>query len=114
MPSKALLKAAKVANYTRNAEKYGIDVQNITPNWHRVMDYVRGTQHAIEEEHDNPERFREMGVDVIFGDGHFESSDTFVVEDIESGKTRTLKSKKFVISTGSRPIAPPITWVRIW
>ena len=108
VPSKALLKAAKVANYTRNAEKYGINVRDTTPDWQRVMEYVRGTQHAIEEEHDNPERFREMGVDVIFGDGHFESSDTFVVQDTESGETRTLKSKKYVISTGSRPIAPPI------
>ena len=108
VPSKALLKAAKVANYTRNAEKYGIAVSETTPDWQRVMDYVRGTQHAIEEEHDNPERFREMGVDVIFGDGHFEASDTFVVADTESGETRTLKSKKYVISTGSRPVAPPI------
>ena len=108
VPSKALLKAAKVANYTRNAEKYGIDVQNITPHWDRVMEYVRGTQHTIEVEHDNPERFREMGVDVIFGEGHFEASDTFVVADTESGATRTLKSKKFVISTGSRPVAPSI------
>ena len=109
VPSKALLKAAKVANYIRNAEKYGIAVSEETvSDWQRVMEYVRGTQHAIEEEHDNPERFREMGVDVIFGDGHFESSDTFVVEDTENGETRTLKSKKFVISTGSRPVAPPI------
>ena len=108
VPSKALLKAAKVANYTRNAEKYGIAVSDAMPDWQRVMKYVQGTQHAIEEEHDNPERFREMGVDVIFGDGHFESSNTFVVTDTESGETRTLKSKKFVISTGSRPIAPPI------
>ena len=108
VPSKALLKAAKVANYTQNAEKYGINVQDPTPDWQRVMDYVRGTQHAIEKEHDNPERFREMGVDVIFGDGHFESSDTFVVVDTESGETRTLKSRKYVISTGSRPVAPPI------
>lgn len=108
VPSKALLKAAKVANYLQNAEKYGIRVQGNAPDWHCVMDYVRGTQHVIEEEHDNPERFREMGVDVIFGDGHFEASDTFVVADTESGETRTLESKKFVISTGSRPVAPPI------
>ena len=108
VPSKALLKAAKVANYIRNAGKYGIAGTPTTPDWQRVMAYVRSTQHAIEEEHDNPERFREMGVDVIFGDGHFESSDTFVVEDTETGQTRTLKSKKFVISTGSRPVAPPI------
>ena len=108
VPSKALLKAAKVANYIQNAEKYGIDVQDTAPDWQRVMDYVRGTQHVIEEEHDNPERFREMGVDVIFGDGHFAASDTFIVADTESGETRTLESKKFVISTGSRPVAPPI------
>ncbi len=108
VPSKALLKAAKVANYVQNAEKYGIAVRDATPDWQRVMEYVRGTQHTIEVAHDNPERFREMGVDVIFGDGHFEASDTFVVTDTESGEARTLKSKKFVISTGSRPIAPPI------
>ena len=108
VPSKALLKAAKVANYIRDAEKYGIAANNTTPDWQRVMAYVRSTQHAIEEEHDNPERFREMGVDVIFGDGHFESANSFVVEDAETGQTRTLKSKKFVISTGSRPVAPPI------
>ena len=108
VPSKALLKAAKVANYIRNAEKYGVAVSAPTSDWQQVIGYVQSTQHAIEEEHDNPERFREMGVDVIFGDGHFESSNTFVVEDTENGETRTLKSKKFVISTGSRPIAPPI------
>ena len=108
VPSKALLKAAKVANYIRDAEKYGIASTDATPDWQRVMAYVRSTQHVIEEEHDNPERFREMGVDVIFGNGHFESSDTFVVEDTENAQTRTLKSKRFVISTGSRPLAPPI------
>ena len=108
VPSKALLKAAKVANYIKDAGKYGIAGTRTTPDWQRVMAYVRSTQHTIEEEHDNPERFREMGIDVIFGDGHFESADTFVVEDTESGQTRTLKSKKFVISTGSRPVAPPI------
>ena len=108
VPSKALLKAAKVANYIQNAGKYGVAATAGTPNWQRVMAYVQSTQHTIEEEHDNPERFREMGVDVIFGNGHFESSDTFVVEDAENNETRTFKSKKFVISTGSRPLAPAI------
>ena len=108
VPSKALLKAAKVANYIQNAEKYGVVASAPTPDWRRVIGYVQSTQRAIEEEHDNPERFREMGVDVIFGNGYFESPNTFVVEDAEGGETRTLRSKKFVISTGSRPIAPPI------
>ena len=108
VPSKALLKTAKVANYFKNSEKYGIPSGEIKPDFQQVMNYVQSTQNHIEEEHDNPERFRDMGVDVIFGEGHFESRDVFVVEDSENGGTRTLNSKKFVISTGSRPLVPPI------
>lgn len=108
VPSKALLKAAKVAKYIDTAERYGIESSKGAPQWQQVMSYVRSTQQFIEEEHDNPERFRKMGVDVIFGNGHFETRGTFVVEDAESGEIRTLKSKRFVISTGSRPLAPPI------
>lgn len=109
VPSKALLKAAKVAHNMRNGDKYGIPSVETKPDFQQVLNYVRSTQNRIEEEHDNPERFREMGVDVIFGDGHFDSSDTFIVEDRENVTTRTLNSKKFLISTGSRPLVPAIT-----
>ena len=108
VPSKAILKSAKIAHYIKEADKYGIRVKDNQVDFGRVMAYVRSTQHTIEREHDNPERFREMGVDVIFGEGHFESPTTFVVEDTENDQTLTLKSKKFVITTGSRPTAPDI------
>ena len=120
VPSKALLKVAKVANEIQHAEKYGFfpggEVFNRAPDFQKAMAYVRSTQQKIEEEHDNPERFREMGVDVIFGSGHFMSPQTFVVNGavgdrggtVENGQTRTLTSKKFVISTGSRPAVPSI------
>lgn len=107
VPSKAILKSAKIAHYMQAAEKYGVVVEGSRVDFQRVMQHVRGAQHTIEHEHDNPERFREMGVEVIFGNGHFQSPTTFVVEDVESGQTTTLKSKKFVITTGSRPAAPP-------
>ena len=110
VPSKALLKVAKVANEIQHAEKYGFfregEVFNRAPDFQQAMAYVRSTQQKIEEEHDNPERFREMGVDVIFGSGRFTSPQRFVVNG--GGETRTLTSKKFVISTGSRPAVPPI------
>ncbi len=108
VPSKAILKSAKIAHYIKEAEKYGIRVKDNQVDFGRVMAYVRSTQHTIEREHDNPERFREMGVNVIFGEGHFESPTTFVVQDTENDQTLTLKSKKFVITTGSRPTAPDI------
>ena len=108
VPSKAILKSAKIAHYVQAAEKYGVLVKDAQVDFARVMAYVRSTQQTIEEEHDNPERFREMGVNVIFGEGHFESPTTFVVQDTENDQTVTLKSKKFVITTGSRPTAPHI------
>jgi pyruvate/2-oxoglutarate dehydrogenase complex dihydrolipoamide dehydrogenase (E3) component len=113
VPSKALLKAAKVANYIQNAEKYGVVASSPTSDWQQVMGYVQSTQHTIEEEHDNPERFREMGVDVIFGNGHFESPNTFVVEDVESGETRTLKSKKIRNQHGFSPHGTTYTGIGI-
>ena len=108
VPSKAILKSAKIAHYVKAAEKYGIMVKDFQVDFQRVMGHVRRAQHTIEREHDNPDRFREMGVEVFFGNGHFDSPKTFVLEDLEKGQTTTLKSKKFVISTGSRPVVPPI------
>lgn len=108
VPSKAILKSAKIAHYVKEAKKYGVFVKDAQVDFARVMGYVRSTQQTIEREHDNPERFREMGVNVIFGEGHFESPTTFVVRDTENNQTLTLKSKKFVITTGSRPTAPHI------
>lgn len=108
VPSKAILKAAKVANYVKEAGKFGIRVNDAQVDFEQVMAHITSAQRTIEKEHDNPERFREMGVDVIFGNGRFNSAQTFVVEDREEAEPRTLQSKKFVIATGSRPAVPAI------
>src|SRR5712691_12548273 len=42
VPSKALLKAAKVAHEARTASHYGIRVANATTDMSAVRDYVRG------------------------------------------------------------------------
>ena len=108
VPSKAILKAAKVANYVKEAGKFGIRVNDAQVDFEQVMAHITSAQDTIEKERDNPERFREMGVDVIFGNGRFNSSQTFLVEDREEAEPRTLQSKKFVIATGSRPAFPAI------
>ena len=108
VPSKAILKAAKVANYVKEAGKYGIKVNGAEVDFERVIGHITSAQQTIENEHDNPERFREMGIDVIFGNGRFDSPQSFIVEDWEESQTRRFASKKFVISTGSRPAIPAI------
>ena len=108
VPSKAILKAAKVANYVKEAGRYGIRVGDMQVDFEQVMAHITSAQDSIEKEHDNPERFRELGVDVIFGEGRFVSARSFVVEDREEAQIRTLTSRKFVIATGSRPVIPAI------
>ncbi|MEP6702897.1 MAG: FAD-dependent oxidoreductase [Betaproteobacteria bacterium] len=101
VPSKTLLKSAKVAHLMRTAGDYAIPAHSPTPQIADVMERVAGVIRGIEP-NDSPERFRGLGVDVTFGDGKFTAPDCFEV----SG--RKLKGRTFVIATGSRPAVPPI------
>jgi len=101
VPSKTLIHSAKVVSLIRRAKEFGLNEIPVSFDFANVINHVWDIIHKIGE-HDDPDRFREMGVDVIFGEPKFLSP-----TEIEIGG-RKLKSKKFVISTGSRSFAPPI------
>ena len=101
VPSKTLLKSAKVAHLMRTAADYAIPPHAPVPDIAQVMERVAGVIRGIEP-NDSPERFRGLGVDVTFGDGHFVAPDCFEVNG------RRLTARTFVIATGSRPGVPPI------
>ncbi len=101
VPSKSLLKSARVAYQMRHADRWAVPAANPDVDLARVMERVRGVIAGIEP-NDSPERFRGLGVDVIFGTGSFVAPDAFVVNG------RTLTARTFVIATGSRPGIPPI------
>ena len=101
VPSKTLLKSAKVAHLMRTAADYNIPPHAPTPDIAHVMERVADVIRGIEPT-DSPERFRGLGVDVTFGDGKFVSPDCFEVNG------RKLTARTFVIATGSRPAVPPI------
>ena len=112
MCSLAIVKSAKVAHYIKESQKYGIETGDFKVNFDVVMEHVRRAQKIIEAEHDNPDRFRQLGVDVYFGEGKFLSPSEFVLNSnktkLNSELMQTIQSDKFVIATGSRPVAPPI------
>jgi pyruvate/2-oxoglutarate dehydrogenase complex dihydrolipoamide dehydrogenase (E3) component len=60
------------------------------------------------EEHDSPEVFEAMGVEIIFGTAKFISKNEIEIELKDSDEKRTMKAKRFCISTGSSPNVPPI------
>lgn len=101
VPSKTLLQSAKVAHTMRHADRLGLPAS--TPNI-SLPDVVKRVESVIAtiEPHDIPERFRDMGVDVMFGNGRFTDPQTFRVND------RQITAKRFVIATGSRAAVPSI------
>jgi pyruvate/2-oxoglutarate dehydrogenase complex dihydrolipoamide dehydrogenase (E3) component len=101
VPSKALLHSAKVAHTMRTANAAGIEAYSPAISIGTVMQRVASVIRTIEP-NDSPQRFRGMGVDVIFGTGMFTDPCTFSVND------RALTAKNFVLATGSRPAIPPI------
>lgn len=101
VPSKALIKAAKIAHQARTSGHYGIATGSLTTDMGRVRDYVRG---AIEKVYraETPEQLRSKGIDVIFGAARFVNSQTVAVGD------RHVKAKSFLIATGAVPGAPGV------
>ncbi len=101
VPSKALLRAAKVANEVRNAARYGIDAGPVSIDMVQVRRFVRS---AIEEvyQYETPEVLEAAGVDVIAERAEFVSPSAVRVGE------RTITGKIFLIATGARPAIPPI------
>lgn len=101
VPSKTLIHSAKVAHLMRHADRFGltshapeIDLKTINQHVQSVIDQI--------QVHDDPERFRSYGANVIFGDGQFLDRHTFEIAG------EKISSKRFVIATGSSPFVPPI------
>ncbi len=102
VPTKALIKSARVAHLMRRSKEYGIRSTGYEVDFPAVMNRMdRVIQKA--GEHDDPTRFREMGVDVFLGD---EAS--FLSPEEVSVDGRRLGARSVILATGSHPIAPPI------
>jgi pyruvate/2-oxoglutarate dehydrogenase complex dihydrolipoamide dehydrogenase (E3) component len=101
VPSKSIIRAAKLAYDAKTAHRFGIPDWDPQIRLDRVMASVREVQKKIEP-HDSVERFTELGVDVHHGSFRFLSP--FEVTDGE----KTLTAKRFVIATGSSPFVPPL------
>ena len=101
VPSKTLIKSARIAYEMRHADRWALSPADPRPDLARVMERVAAVIREIEP-HDSPERFRGLGVDVILGSGRFVGPAAFEVDG------RRLTARHFVIATGSRPALPPI------
>ena len=97
MPSKAIIRTARVYETMHDAEEFGM-VRPAAPaiNFGAVMGRVWRIRARIAEYH-SADRLRALGVDLIYGEAHFVRPDALAV-----GDTRLL-FKKALIATGARP-----------
>lgn len=106
VPSKAIIKSAKVAQQMRQAEKYGL--QSTTPqfSFKKIMARVQQVIADIAP-HDSVERYTNLGVEVI--KGYAKLIDPWTVEiNLNDDGTQTLTARTIVIATGARPFVPPL------
>ncbi|BFM05607.1 FAD-dependent oxidoreductase [Halioxenophilus aromaticivorans] len=112
VPSKALIKSAKVAKLMRSAENYGLEnlsgLENHSAQFSmaKIMARVNEVIKTIEP-HDSIERYTNLGVEVI--EGYAKIIDPWTVEIARNdGQTQTLTTRSIVLATGAEPVVPPL------
>lgn len=106
VPSKALIKSAKVAHQMRHGESYGLSSNEPQVSFKRVMARINDIVKAVEP-HDSVERYTGLGVDVQ--QGYATIIDPWTVEiRLNEGGTIRLTTRSIVIAAGASPAIPPI------
>ncbi|MGB1271697.1 MAG: dihydrolipoyl dehydrogenase family protein, partial [Endozoicomonas sp.] len=101
VPSKALLRSAKMAHYLKRSADYGIENATAEVNFKAVMERVQSVIRKVEP-HDSVERYSGLGVDCISGAARIVSPWAVEVEG------RLITSRNIVIASGGRPYVPPL------
>jgi dihydrolipoamide dehydrogenase len=101
VPSKALIRSAKIMKYIKRAREFGIEVSASKVNFSDVMERVHRVIKDIEP-HDSVERYTGLGVECIQGAAKVLSP----YEVSVNGKTLT--TKNIVVATGAGPLVPNI------
>jgi pyruvate/2-oxoglutarate dehydrogenase complex dihydrolipoamide dehydrogenase (E3) component/uncharacterized membrane protein YdjX (TVP38/TMEM64 family) len=106
VPSKALIKSAKVAYEQRHADNYGLEPREPHLSFKAVMQRVHKIIAQVEP-HDSVERYTQLGVDVV--QGYAKIVDPWTVEvALNNGETVRLTTRAIIIAAGAEPVVPPL------
>ena len=101
VPSKALIRAARLASEQRRGPQYGLPAVDGKPDFAAVMERVQRVIAAVEP-HDSVQRYEALGVECLHGEARLVDPWT-----VEVGEQR-LTARNIVLATGARPFVPPI------
>ena len=101
VPSKTLIRSAKVAQYQRNGAKFGLTDVVPQVRFGAVMRRVQEVIAEIEPK-DSMERYRSLGVNCIAGEARLRDPHHVEVDG------QLLSSRSIVLACGATPFVPPI------
>lgn len=110
VPSKALIKTARVLSTLRRAKEYGLKAASAEFDFADVMERVQRVVKAVEP-HDSVERYTSLGVECLEGKAKITSPWEVEVQ-LAAGETRRLTTRSIVIAAGARPFVPPIPGIQ--
>jgi pyruvate/2-oxoglutarate dehydrogenase complex dihydrolipoamide dehydrogenase (E3) component/uncharacterized membrane protein YdjX (TVP38/TMEM64 family) len=102
VPSKSLLRSAKMIGYAERAREFGFRTATVDFDFADVMARVEKIIQKVAP-HDSVERYEGLGVEVFQGKAEIITPFTVKVGG------RTLSTRSIVIATGAKPFLPPIS-----
>jgi pyruvate/2-oxoglutarate dehydrogenase complex dihydrolipoamide dehydrogenase (E3) component len=106
VPSKSLIASARIAHTVRRAGEFGVSAGEPDVDLPAVWRRIRAIQAEIAATDDSPDRFREMGVELIVGTGRVTGYREVTVDTADG--PRRLETRFVLVCTGSRPAMPPV------
>ena len=102
VPSKTLIRTAGVYALIKRTTEFGLPQVQLPPvDLEAVMNRVKIVIDKIQQ-HDSPERFCDLGAQVVFGKASFVDDHSVNLDG------NTLSARSWIIATGSSPALPPV------
>jgi pyruvate/2-oxoglutarate dehydrogenase complex dihydrolipoamide dehydrogenase (E3) component/uncharacterized membrane protein YdjX (TVP38/TMEM64 family) len=110
VPSKALIRSAKLLSHIRRSAELGIRSASADFDFAEIMERVQRVVKQVEP-HDSVARYSKLGVECVAGTARITSPWT-VEATLADGSKKTFTTKNIVIAAGARPFVPPIPGLR--
>ena len=106
VPSKALIKSARMVHHIRHGAQYGLEDIEPEFSFKKVMSRVHKVIRTVEP-HDSIERYTKLGVEVL--QGYAKVVDPWTVEvQLCGGEKKSLTTRSIIIAAGAQPFVPPL------
>jgi len=107
IPSKSLIRAARLMRDLRGASDYGIAAGEAHVDGARVWQRIRAVRERVYDDADHPRHYERFGVVTMLGRARFVAPRRLAVVREDGGETN-VTADRFILCSGSRPSLPKV------